>query len=219
MRTRTSTSLLWAAVVVASWTAIWAATSGLPPRVGPRIHEEIGRALAQEAVRLLGPGGRVTVLARDTGTFKQPAIDIALGSFTRELKKNGGNDPFVQGLQIDPLRPLQVPAGDLHELLRHGAVGDVVVSFMGAPLLSDEQRASLGGVKPKIVAFCPGGIFGIQELKELGGQGLLHAAVVSRPSKAGTPSATDAGREPFDALYERLDTAALGGSAIPGTMR
>jgi hypothetical protein len=219
MRTRTSTSVLAAAVVLAAWTAIWAVTSGLPPRVEPRIHEEIGRALAQEAVRLLGPGGSVTVLARDTGTFKQPAIDIALGGFTRELKKNGGKPPVVQALQVDPLRPLQVPAGDLHELLRRGAVGDVVVSFMGAPLLSDEQRASLGAVKPKVVAFCPGGILGIQELKALGGQGLLHAAVVSRPAKAGTPSAPDTGREPFDALYERLDPAALGGSAIPGTAR
>ena len=122
-------------------------------------------------------------------------------------------------LQVDPLRPLQVPAGDLHELLRRGAVGDVIVSFMGAPLLSDEQRASLGGVKPKVVAFCPGGIFGIQELKALAGQGLLHAAVVSRPAKAGASSATGPGREPFDALYERLDPAALGGAANPGTAR
>ena len=219
MRTCTSTSVLSAAVVLASWTTIWAVTSGLPPRAEPRIHQEIGRALAQEAVRLLGPGGSVTLLARDTSTFKQPAVDIALGSFTRELKKSGGKAPNVQALQIDPLRPLQVPAGDIHELLRRGAVGDVVVSFMGAPLLSDEQRASLGGVKPKVVAFCPGGIFGTQELKALAGQGLLHAAVVSRPAKAGAPSAPDAGREPFDALYERLDLAALGGPAIPGTAR
>ncbi len=219
MRTRASTSVLSAAVVLASLTAIWAATSGLPPRVEPRIHEEIGRALAQEAARLLGPGGRVTVLARDTSTFKQPAIDIALGSFTRELKKSGAKDPVVQALQVDPLRPLQVPAGDLHELLRRGAVGDVVVSFMGAPLLSDEQRGSLGAVKPKVVAFCPGGIFGIQELKALGGQGLLHASVVSRPAKVGMPAAAGPGREPFDALYERLDSAALGGPANPGTAR
>jgi hypothetical protein len=114
----------------------------------------------------------------------------------------------VQLLQVDPLRPLELPSGDFVELLRRGVAGDVIVSFMGPPLLSDEQRAAVAGSKAKVIAFCPGGFSDFVDLKKLAEQGLLHVAIISRPFK-GQP-ARPLAEERFDTLYMRAD---LGGSA------
>lgn len=169
------------------------------PRVDRRIHEALGRAMAQEALKLLGNSGNVLVISRDTSTFPQPAMDFALEQFTQEVRRAGATLKVTKTLQEDPLRPVQVPAGDFHELLRRAAVGDVIVSFMGPPLLFDEQRAKLGDVKPKVVAFCPGMLVEQLDLRALGEQGLLHAAVVARPV-----SQLSQGKESFEDLYARV---------------
>ena len=148
-------------------------------------------------------------MTRDTGTFPQPALDLALGSFTQAIRKSGGSAPAVQALQVDPLRPVQVPPGDFHELIRRGAAGDVIVSLMGPPWLSEEQRASLGGIKPQIVAFCPESPPDHDNLRLLAEQKLLHAAVISRPLKRNAPKPANFGREPFDDLYLRVGAADL----------
>ena len=148
MRNSKATAVLAVMVMVASSAAIFLTVSGGSPRFDARLHEDIGRALAADALKLLGPGGHITVVTRDTGTFPQPAADLVLGSFTQAVRKDGRAVPTVQALQVDPLRPLQVPPGDLHELIRRGAAGDVIVSLMGPPWLSEEQRGSLGEIKP-----------------------------------------------------------------------
>ena len=174
-----------------------------------RLHEGIGRALAQEAMKLLAPGGSLTVVTRDTTTFPQPAVDRAMASFRQELRQSGVMIAAVQAIQVDPLRPVEVPSGDFYQLLRHGAAGDVLVSFMGPPLLDEEQRAVLGAIKPQIVAFCSGGLPDYVNLRLLAEQKLLHAAVVSRPLKASSSGLVISGRATFDDLYIRAGRAEL----------
>lgn len=169
-----------------------------PPDTHPAVPREIGSALAMAAAKLAGPGGRITVLTRDTSAFKQRAAELTLDEFLNTAARAGATVASVETLQVDPLRPLQVSPDDFYQLLRRAKAGDVIVSFMGPPLLSDEQRATLGEVKPKIVAFCPGSLPGYIDLRLLAERHLLHAAVLSRtlPSKAGPPLA-----ETFDNLY------------------
>lgn len=169
-----------------------------PPRVDTRLHQEIGRALAAEALKLRGPQGQITLIVRDTASFPQPAADIARASIEQELKRAGVLIRSVHLLQEDPLRPPQVPPGDFFELLRRGASGDVILSLMGPPLLNEEQRALLGTPKPKVVAFLPGAQPEQLNLRWLAEQGLLQAAVMGRP-----PSQWVAGRESFADLYVR----------------
>lgn len=187
--------------------ALFLTFGGWPPATDAGVPREIGRALAQEALKLLGPGKRLTVIARDTTDFKQPATDFALAAFQEEVRKAGATVSAVQRLQVDPLRPLEVPAGDFFELLRQGAGGDVVVSLMGPPLLSREQSVSVAGGRARVVAFCPGNLPAYLDLRLLAEQGLLHAAVLSRPlSSKGGAAPTG---ETFDALYQRLSQAEL----------
>jgi hypothetical protein len=172
----------------------------LPPSAETAIPERIGREMAHETLRLRGGNGRVTVLVRDTAEFPQKAVDVALASFEAELGRNGAKADVVRKFQVDPLRMVQVPPGDFFELMRRAKAGEVLVSFMGPPLLSEEQRAALGTIQPRVVAFCPGYLPRYINLPLMVERGLLHGGIVAR---------ADASGDRFESQYEKL----AGGSA------
>ena len=100
------------------------------------------------------------VITRDTTTFENPATDVQMASFRKTLREARVIVGSVQSLQVDPLRPVEVPSGDFQEMIGKAPKGSVIVSFMGPPpLLSSAQRRRLEETKPAIVAFCPGSIF------------------------------------------------------------
>jgi hypothetical protein len=137
--------------------------------------------MAQEALRHLQPGGQILLIARDTAAFKNPATEAQLAGFRKTLRKARVNVGSIQWLQVDPLRPLEVPSGDFQEWIRKAPKGSVIVSFMGPPpLLSPVQRQQLGDHGPAIVAFCPGSVPERANLPALFEQGLLRTAVISR---------------------------------------
>jgi hypothetical protein len=84
------------------------------------------------------------------------------------------------------LRPIAVPASDFCEVIGNTPDGDVIVSFMGPPLLTQAERASLDGSKPAIVAFCSGSMPEMSDLRSLFQQGLLRVAVVDRRGASGS---------------------------------
>ena len=182
--------------VIAGMTALGAwgliyltARGGFGPGINPKPHEAAGYVLAQQALTLLKPGAQITVIARDTSAFKNPASDILLNSFRRTIQRSHASIGALQLLQVDPLRSVEVPAGDFFELIRKTPKGSVIVSLMGPPLLSETQRKQLGEINPAIVAFCSGSLCEQVDLSTLFDQGLLHAAVVSRhtPAAAAAP--------------------------------
>jgi hypothetical protein len=96
---------------------------------------------------------------------------------------------------------VSVPPGDFLEWIRKTPQGSVIASFMGPPWLSPIQRSQLGEIKPRIVAFCSGNLAEPTDLRALLKQGLLHAAVVSRPNPLPS-SATRRGMQGwFDQSY------------------
>jgi hypothetical protein len=167
------------AILAAAVTVVCSLNEG-PPSFNPKPHEAVGWVMARQALGFLKPGGQITVISRDTSVFKQPAIDCQLASFQRTLQAAHTEPAVVQALQVDPLRSVEVPAGDFYEYIRKASTGSVIVSFMGPPLLTEAQRGQLGAIKPKIVAFCTGNLPDPAYLKVLFDQGLLHAAVVGR---------------------------------------
>jgi len=209
MRNSPTLNFLSVVVTAGSILAIWFITAPGVSNRDARIHTEIGRALAQEAIKLASPNAQFTLLLRDPEAFVQPATRRALEGFNKELSQARRAGAILHTLQVDPLRPVQVPGGDFQELIRKGAPGDVIVSLMGPPILSDEKRIALGIVKPKIVAFCPGGIAEQVDLKLLHDQGLLHAAVISRLSTGPGALTPSARRDVFDDLYLRASTTDL----------
>ena len=165
---------------VGAWVALFFFTWELPPRVASGPHEAVGWMLAQEALRLRTEGGPIIVIARDTTEFKQPAMDVQLRSLTRAIRQGQTTIAAFKAIEVDPLRVVEVPAGDFMELIRKVPAGSVIVSSMGPPLLTGQQRLQLGPIRPKIVAFCPGNLPDRVDLREVFAQGLLEVAIVSR---------------------------------------
>ncbi len=155
-------------------------SGGFGPRLEPEPFRETGRVLARQTLALLKPGGHVTVVTRDTVTFQNPATDIQFNSLRRELTRAGVKLDTVEALQIDPLRPMTVPAGDFFQWIKKAEPGSVIVSLIGPPMLNESQIAQLGGVQPAIVAFCSGPARDQVDLRALFAQKLLRAAVVSK---------------------------------------
>ena len=184
-----------------------------PPRFDSELHQEIGRALAKEVSELAPNGAQVTLITRDTSVFKQPALDLLAASFKKELSRTKGTLSATHPLQVDPLRPLEAPAGDFFELIRKAAPGSVIVSLMGPPLLSPEQRTRLGAINAKIIAFCPGSLIESIDLRALFDAHLLNAAIVSRLRwPAGQPNP-----HTYDQLYATVTPANLSTAGGSGT--
>ena len=153
---------------------------GFPPRCNPKPHQAAGWMMARQTLGLLKPGGQIIIITRDTAAFKNPATDIQLAAFKKELRKTRAVIGSVRAIQVDPLKPVQAPPGDFFELIRQTPSQSVIVSFMGPPLLSETQARQLDALKPGIVAFCSGSLPDQLDLRGFFERGLLGAAVVSR---------------------------------------
>ncbi len=189
---------------------------GFGPGFKPEPFAATGWVMARQALNLLKPGGQVIVICRDTAAFKNPASDIQLASFNRTLNQAHVTATKTLALQVDPLRPVEVPPGDFFELIRKTPPGSVIVSFMGPPLLTEAQRLQLGEAKPGIVAFCSGNLPDRIDLKTLFDQQVIQAAVLSRksPVRSVTPP-----RDPqawFDEGFLAV-TAATYATRVPAT--
>jgi len=188
------------AVLVAfgSLLMIWLSSAEFAPRPHRGIHAAVGRVLAQETLKLCQPGGQVAIISRDTEAFPQPAIDILQRTFESELRGGTARIGATHLIQSDPLRPVEVPPGDFYEVIRRASSKDVIVSFLGPPLLSEEQIGKLGKAKPRIVAFCSAAV-DIQRLFDLD---LLDVAVVNRALAKGGQDLQAATE--FDRLYVKI---------------
>lgn len=201
MRNPRSTCLLSLLCALAAWIAFFITLCELPPRTDRGLHAAIGKTLALEAIRLMGPGGSIVLITRDTETFPQPAISVLTASFERAIRRAGARLADRHEIQLDPLRPVEAPPGDFFELIRRAAPGNVIVSLMGPPVLTEEQQTKLGVIRPKIVAFCAGNLAEIVDFNQLFEAGLLHAAVISRSPGPSAGAATTRGSSAYDRLY------------------
>lgn len=196
---------------------VYSVSGGLGPHINASGFETTGQALARQTLAFLKPAGHVTVITRDTVAFQNPASDRVLSGFRRELARGGVKIDTFQAIQIDPLRPTMVPAGDFLQWIKKASANDVLVSFMGPPLFNDAQVAQLGEVKPAIVAFCPGPTRDQVDLRALFARGLLRAAVVSKRPTAVSPGTSASGREIFDRQFVEVTAANLSNLPLPLT--
>ena len=216
MRNRISTDIVAILTASAAFAAIFLSSWEFAPSVDRKLHSEIGRILAKEALSLLRPGGQITVITRDTEAFPQPALDILLKSFQQEVRRGGKITVGTQTIHLDPLRPVEVPPGDFYELIRRSTAERIIVSFLGPPVLSKEQRGALGRVKPKIIAFCSGNLAETLDLSELFSAGLLQVALINRPASPATgdtpPNRCSTSERLYTVVRADLSTARVPGN-------
>lgn len=211
MRDNKIIAALAGVAIAGAWGASYfLAHGGAGPGINPEPHKAAGYVLAQQALGLLKPGGEIKVIARDTSTFKNPASDILLESFRKTIEQGHASIGGLERLQVDPLRPVEVPAGDFFELIRKTPKGSVIVSLMGPPFLSETQRRQLAEINPAIVAFCSGSLAEQADLHGLFEEGLLQAAVVSRHSPLAAASPPTDRRGWFDQWFIAVTAANAG---------
>lgn len=204
MRSAARNRLMWGVAVGLLATAAALLVTRLwpwPPPPNVALHEAVGQVLAQHAQQLLGPGGRLILVARDTTEIETPAARIQLRAFQNACHRAGTPVALTRLIRVDPLRPVAVPPGDFFELLRKTSTNDVVVSFMGPPALTSAQASRLRRGHARVVALCTGPIPNQVDLRRLFAQGLLHGAVLDRHAASTTALQPSSPQGWFDLFY------------------
>ena len=197
-KVKTTVSLL---VIIAVLTFFAARYFGLPPKIETRPHIGMGRVLAEQAGRLAGVGGRIVLIAPDVNLFRYPGPEVQLKAFHEALRKANLSVAATNWVKLDPLRVIAAPPGDFASLLRRYGEADVIVSLMGPPNLSNEQRSKLPAKHARVVAVCSGDTPKQINLLPLFEDNLLHAAIISRPVPSAPPQ-TDDPLQWFEHLYQ-----------------
>jgi hypothetical protein len=180
MANRKTIGVVAALITMAAWLWLFLFFNPRTPGIDRRPHEALGEVLAEEALKLLEPGARLIVVGRDPKVFPVRASSAQLESFTRAIEKSRRSITSLQTFKVDPLRPVGVPSADFSDLLRQAKDNDVIVSFLGPPVLADAQLAKIGAKRPLVLAVCSGAMPKRVDLKKLFDQKLLLAAVISR---------------------------------------
>lgn len=177
-----------------------------PPPIDRRLHNKVGEILALEAIKLLEPGARLIVIARAKEPFKVPAAAAQLDSFLRTIEKSGKTVSSTRLLKLDPLRVASVPPGDFFELLRQARSNDVIVSFLGPPLINDDQLNRLAGKRPRVLALCSAMPAQV-DLRKMFERQLLLTAVISRTNAPPGPASDTAAQAAFDQMFQVITPA------------
>lgn len=149
------------------------------PRFDARPHLALGEALAEQAAKTVGSGGRVTLIVPDTSAFENPAVDSQLKAFYQALRKANLSVDATNRVKLDPIRLPRVPL-EFVEILRKQSETDVVVSWLGPLIPTAEQKARLPQKQARVVAVCSGWMPRQLNLKALFDDGLLDVAIISR---------------------------------------
>src|ERR1044071_6854910 len=169
-------------VLIAAAAVLFFQLVGLPPKVDAPPHIGIGQNLAEQAAKALGHGGKIVLIAPDCSVFRYPGFEIQLKAFYGALRKARLNVAATNLIKLDPLYLVRVPSGDFANVLRKQSDADVVVSLLGPPILTAEQKSKLPPRHARVVAVCSGDLPRYVNLKGLFDDDLLHAAIVSRPA-------------------------------------
>lgn len=213
MKSNRTYKAVWITTILAAAVGSYLLHHPRPPAVERAPHEALGEVLAVEAVGLLGPGGRLIVIAREAKPFRVPANDAQLEGLRRAVEREGGRIVVERRIRLDPLRPVAVPPGDFYDLLRMGKAEDVIVSLLGPPELEPGQWAALKRDRPRVVAACPGTVPARVDLAGLHARGLLEAAVVQRPDAPAR--AGGVGQAAFGRMFRLLRPAELRSWPVP----
>ena len=170
------------------------------PKHNVRLHQRIGEVMAEQTARVLGPKGKVLLLIIPTGSA--PELETQLQAFHRTLAKLGNYD--LKEHEFDTRDQAKYGVGSglsgrrFLRAIKNNSTADALVSFVGAPQLSDEELAQLTR-KPKFIAETRS----VENLPKLFEKQIIQVAVVSRfVFPAPGPQKPRTTQELFDKRYQ-----------------
>jgi hypothetical protein len=170
------------------------------PKHNVRLHRRIGEVMAEQTANAVGPKGNLVLITIPTSA--EPELKTQLEAFRQKLKKLG--DYEIKEHELDPKDQAKYALGSglsgrrFVRTVKNNPKADGIVSFVGAPRLSDEELAELAKV-PKFIAESRSP----DHLPKLFDKQIIQVAVVSRfvfpapgPRNPRTP------QEMFDKRYQ-----------------
>lgn len=165
------------------------------------LQQAIGQALAEETRRALGQKGDVAVVSMATG--QAPELKVQMAAFEKRLKALGGI-VVKERVTLDPgdnpkYRPgAGLSARRLLKIVRKNPNVAAIVSFVGAPSLTDEDLAQIKTMPLLIAeAHSPDKLINLLEKK------ILRAAIVPRfEFPAPGPKKPATGQQWFDYYFQ-----------------
>src|SRR6266446_5433985 len=141
------------------------------------LHQHVGEVLAQETARLIHTQGQVVVVTMDTS--QQPELKTQMQVFEKALKKLGPISIKELPVDTDDKPHYRTGAGlssrRFLRIVKKSGGADAIVSFIGAPRMSEEELAQVEKA-PKFIAECRSP----ERIKRLFDKNVLQVAVVNR---------------------------------------
>jgi hypothetical protein len=144
--------------IVAAGVSIYFALAGRSQKINLDPYHVLGAVTAEETAKLLGNTGRVLVMARGTGAYKNPSVEAELEAFQQALKSHKGITVIIEKIQVSPMQMMATGGGVppeqfLKALETHSDLGAVVL-FLGFPQLTDSELELLKKSGVKTVVAC-----------------------------------------------------------------
>jgi len=165
-----------------------------------RLHRRIGEVMAEQTAKIIGPKGTLVLVTIPSAS--EPELKTQLEAFRQNLKKLGNYE--IKEHELDTKDQAKYALGSglsgrrFVRTVKNNPKADGIVSFVGAPRLSDEELAELTKV-PKFIAESRSP----DHLPKLFDKQIIQVAVVSRfvfpapgPREPRTP------QEWFDKRYQ-----------------
>ncbi len=124
------------------------------PNINVPLHQAVGQSMAVETSRLVGHRGGIIIVTTDTA--HAPELKVQVQAFEKELKRIG-DITVKEKVTLDPGdNPKYRPGSGLSakrflKIVRKHPGTDAIVSFVGAPQLSEVEIAQLKSI-PKFIA-------------------------------------------------------------------
>ncbi len=174
--------------LIGSWVSMFFTECDQTPKPRMEPHLALGQLMAEETSKLLGGGGQVVVV-----TMYPPqggsAVEANLNAFKKTLSGQGKVAVTAVETVVQPdaveMAPMEgVPSSLFFRILEKYPNVSAIVSFAGAPLLSDEEITKMGEKIPKVIVFSSDGA----GLKKCFEEKVVQAAIIFRTDATGDTS-------------------------------
>src|SRR2546422_3943984 len=169
-----------ACIAVIAFCAIWTyRTQFVAPKLNVVLHQAVGRVIAEETSRLLDKRGKIIIVAMEFA--KVPEMRVQIDAFKEALQSIGGGISVKQTYNLETENQPKYGLGSglsgrrYVRIVNKNTNAAAIVSFVGAPHLTDDEIAQLN-IKPKLIAETRSAA----KLKPLFEKQVLHSAIVAR---------------------------------------
>jgi hypothetical protein len=123
------------------------------PKHNVALHRRIGEVMAEQTAKVVGPKGRIVLITIPTGT--EPELKTQLEAFRLKIKALGDYDLRENELDTKDQPKYGIGSGlsgrRFVRTVNNNKSADAIVSFVGAPKLSEQEISELKKV-PKFIA-------------------------------------------------------------------